>query len=110
MDAYSNRHYLDPVLLGKYPDELKEIFGEAWITPRDEDMKLIREPIDFLGVNYYSRSVIKHDDNATAVLRESGSPNRKPAHRNGMGGLCSGTYPHSHVDQIPLRRHSALHH
>ena len=62
MDAYSNRHYLDPVMLGKYPDELKKIFGDAWITTRDEDMKLIREPIDFLGVNYYSRSVIKHDE------------------------------------------------
>ena len=29
-DAYMNRQYLDPVLLGRYPDELQEIFGEAW--------------------------------------------------------------------------------
>jgi beta-glucosidase len=62
MDAYSNRHYLDPVFFGKYPDELAEIFGKAWIAPTDDEMKLIGEPVDFIGVNYYSRSVIRHDD------------------------------------------------
>jgi len=61
MHAYSNRQYLDPVLLGKYPSELKEIFGEAWTVPDDADMQLIRQPVDFIGVNYYSRSVIRHD-------------------------------------------------
>ena len=25
-----NRQYLDPALLGRYPEELREIFGEAW--------------------------------------------------------------------------------
>ena len=29
-DAYMNRQYLDPVFLGSYPEEMKEIFGEAW--------------------------------------------------------------------------------
>jgi beta-glucosidase len=62
MHAYSNRQYLDPVLLGEFPKELTEIFGEAWIAPDDADMKLIKQPIDFIGVNYYSRSVIRHDE------------------------------------------------
>ena len=25
-----NRQYLDPVFLGGYPDEMREIFGDAW--------------------------------------------------------------------------------
>ena len=25
-----NRQYLDPVFFGRYPEELREIFGEAW--------------------------------------------------------------------------------
>jgi beta-glucosidase len=29
-DAYMNRQYLDPVFRGHYPEELREIFGEAW--------------------------------------------------------------------------------
>ena len=59
--AYMNRQYLDPVLLGTYPDELVEIFGEAWPRFPDADMKLLREPFDFLGVNYYTRSVNRAD-------------------------------------------------
>lgn len=60
-DAYMNRQYLDPVFLGSYPHELREIFGEAWPAWPAQDMTLIREPIDFLGVNYYTRSVVRHD-------------------------------------------------
>lgn len=60
-DAYWNRHYLDPVFLGAYPPELAEIFGAAWPTLAEADFDLIRQPIDFLGVNYYSRQVVQHD-------------------------------------------------
>ena len=28
--AYMNRQYLDPVFFGGYPEEMKEIFGDAW--------------------------------------------------------------------------------
>ena len=63
-DAYMNRQYLDPVFLGRYPDEMREIFGEAWPAWPAEDFALIREPIDFLGVNYYTRSVVRHDPDA----------------------------------------------
>ncbi|WP_395700880.1 GH1 family beta-glucosidase [Aquabacterium sp.] len=61
-DAYMNRQYLDPVFLGRYPDELREIFGEAWPEWPQEDMALIRQPIDFLGINWYTRNVVRHDD------------------------------------------------
>ena len=70
-DAYMNRQYLDPVFLGHYPEELAEIFGDAWPEHADADMRLIRQPIDFLGVNYYTRSVSRHDDKALPV-RASG--------------------------------------
>jgi beta-glucosidase len=60
--AYMNRQYLDPVLLGRYPEEMPEIFGEAWPKWPAKDMELIREPIDFVGINYYTRNVVKHDD------------------------------------------------
>jgi len=60
-DAYMNRQYLDPVFLGAYPDEMTEIFGDAWPKWPAEDFDLIRQPIDFLGVNYYTRSVTRFD-------------------------------------------------
>ncbi|HAO31405.1 MAG TPA: GH1 family beta-glucosidase [Candidatus Competibacter sp.] len=60
-DAYWNRQYLDPVFLGGYPPELSDIFGEAWPAFPDADFDLIRQPLDFIGVNYYSRQVVRHD-------------------------------------------------
>jgi beta-glucosidase len=57
--AYMNEQYLDPALLGSYPPELKDIFGDAWPDWPADDFKLIRQPLDFIGINYYTRSVTK---------------------------------------------------
>lgn len=56
-DAYMNRQYLDPLFFGRYPDEMKEIFRDAWPDWPQADFDLISTPIDFLGINYYTRSV-----------------------------------------------------
>jgi len=66
-DAYMNRQYLDPVIHGRYPEELKEIFGEAWPDFPQADLDLIRQPIDFLGINYYTRAVTCHDPQCLPV-------------------------------------------
>ncbi|HEX7614206.1 MAG TPA: GH1 family beta-glucosidase [Thermoanaerobaculia bacterium] len=63
-DAYMNRQFLDPVFLGRTPDELPGMFGEAWPPFPARDFDLIRSPIDFLGVNYYTRGVVKDDPGA----------------------------------------------
>ncbi len=70
-DAYMNRHYLDPLLRGRFPDELQEIFGEAWPDFPEADFPLIQQPIDFLGVNYYTRAVVCHDEAALPVRASS---------------------------------------
>ena len=61
-DAYMNRQYLDPALKGSYPAELKEIFGEAWPEIAASDLSDIAQPVDFIGINYYTRNVVRHDD------------------------------------------------
>ena len=66
-DAYMNRQFLDPLLLGHYPGELAGIFGEAWPEFPAADFDAIRRPLDFVGVNYYSRSVVKNDPKAWPV-------------------------------------------
>ena len=63
-DAYMNRQYLDPVLLGSHPEEMREIFGEAWPANADADLALMSQPIDFLGINYYLRGVTQHEEKA----------------------------------------------
>lgn len=76
-DAYMNRQYLDPVMFGTYPDELRDIFGDAWPEWPDEDMALIRQPIDFVGLNWYTRGVIRHDESHYPLkavrVRQSGA-------------------------------------
>jgi beta-glucosidase len=60
-DAYMNRQYLDAALLGRYPEELEEIFGEAWPAWGPEEVAALQVPIDFLGINYYTRGVTRAD-------------------------------------------------
>ncbi|HBL25215.1 MAG TPA: beta-glucosidase [Acidobacteria bacterium] len=66
-DAYMNRQFLDPVFLGRSPEEMREIFGAAWPDPPAADFDHIRQPIDFLGINYYTRSVTCADPAARPV-------------------------------------------
>ena len=74
--AYMNRQYLDPALLGSYPPEMRDIYGNAWPDFPADDFALIKQPIDFLGVNYYTRSVTAYDPDrwplrARAVRQEN---------------------------------------
>ncbi|MGH7446427.1 MAG: GH1 family beta-glucosidase [Longimicrobiales bacterium] len=78
-DAYMNRHYLDPLFLGEYPAELRELFGADWPEFPDEDFQLIREPIDFLGINYYTRSVTRAEPSSTP-LRAGRVPQERARH------------------------------
>ena len=73
--AYMNGQFLDPVFLGHYPARMKEVFGDAWPDWPAEDMALIAQPIDFLGINYYTRSVSR-DDPQSYPLRAT--PVRQP--------------------------------
>ncbi|MES2523204.1 MAG: GH1 family beta-glucosidase [Gemmatimonadota bacterium] len=67
-DAYMNRQFLDPALLGQWPAELHDVFGIAWPERLANDaLPLIKQPIDFLGINYYTRAVTAHDDSAWPV-------------------------------------------
>lgn len=55
-DAFFNRSFLDPSVLGKFPHELLEVLKERNLLPKvkADDQKIIQEnTIDFLGINYY---------------------------------------------------------
>jgi beta-glucosidase len=67
LDAYLNRHFLDPPLRGEVPMELADVFGTAWRDWTDEELRQVRQPIDFVGVNYYLRLVVKDDPAAGAA-------------------------------------------
>ncbi len=58
VEIFNNRWFLDPIFRGTYPDGLFAQFNAPPPPVQDGDMTLIAAPIDFLGVNYYSRSMV----------------------------------------------------
>ncbi|MFC4553785.1 GH1 family beta-glucosidase [Georgenia faecalis] len=61
-DGYVNRWFLDPLLAGGYPADMREHWERALGRPldviRDGDEDAIGGRSDFLGVNYYTRRVM----------------------------------------------------
>lgn len=49
-DLLLNRLFADPLLLGRYPEGL----GELMPGDVEADLKIIAEPLDWYGVNYYA--------------------------------------------------------
>jgi beta-glucosidase len=61
VDGSHNRWFLDPIFRGEYPHDILDHFGRNLPAIADGDLAAIAAPVDFLGVNYYSRSVIEAD-------------------------------------------------
>src|ERR1051325_1380330 len=64
--AYSRR-MCDPILLGEYPPRFEKMF--AGLMPKDyqDDLPLISQKTDLIGVNYYSQWYVTHDPLAVVV-------------------------------------------
>jgi len=62
-DAYFNRWFLEPVTRGTYPADLAAFFGARMPAIPDGDMALIGTKIDFMGVNYYERCMVRASKN-----------------------------------------------
>ena len=68
LDGAANRWYLDPLFRGAYPPDAVADRVEAGELPGGEmpwvaetDLRTIAAPTDFLGVNYYSRAIVRSD-------------------------------------------------
>jgi beta-glucosidase len=57
-DAYQNAWVLDPLLKGHYPDALWRYWKGCEPLVLPGDMEAISRPMDYLGLNFYSRSVL----------------------------------------------------
>jgi len=56
IDGTLNRLFLDPVLTGRYPADVLDDLARAGIDTScipDGDQRIVAQPIDWLGVNYY---------------------------------------------------------
>lgn len=58
-DAFRNRWFLDPIFRADYPEHLFANMGVVPPPVKEGDFGIITTPIDFLGVNYYSRMMVR---------------------------------------------------
>jgi beta-glucosidase len=61
LDGFRNRWLLDPVLRGEYPADMLERFADALPDVHEGDLEAISAPLDFLGINYYTRNIVRAD-------------------------------------------------
>lgn len=54
----SSQWFIDPLLRAQYPPEALEYYGDEAPSVQPGDMDLIAQPLDFFGINYYSRQVV----------------------------------------------------
>ncbi|MGQ3053536.1 MAG: GH1 family beta-glucosidase [Roseateles sp.] len=57
-DSRGRRWYADPLFKGAYPDDVMAELGADAPVVEAGDMAAIAQPMDYLGVNYYTRSVV----------------------------------------------------
>lgn len=73
-DAWDNRSFLDPIFKGKYPAATAHIMNQ-YLPLESDDLAIISTPLDFLGVNYYFRTLaVDWEDEATVSVEGRHNP------------------------------------
>ncbi len=64
-DQAINGWFHDPIFKGEYPKELQNFLEKNGLVTKDTEMDVITEKIDYVGVNYYTRMLIKMDPSSS---------------------------------------------
>ncbi len=64
LDGLMNRWFAEPVLLGRYPEDILRLLDGVELNIEDGDMERIHQPLDFVGLNLYTRLFARHDPGA----------------------------------------------
>jgi beta-glucosidase len=95
-DGLRNRLFFDPVLRGHYPEDVLERLGATSPPIRDGDLATIAAPIDFVGLNNYSRTIVSANGD--------GGPRNVPATDAPMTAMGWEIYPHG-IYEVLARLH-----
>jgi beta-glucosidase len=83
IDALANRAFTHPMLKGEYPADLLADTASVtdWSFVQDGDLAAIHQPIDVLGVNYYSTATVRLWDGVSPKQQNDG-------HKGAAGGTA----------------------
>ena len=94
LDGHMNRWFLDPLLRGRYPQDMLEHYDRHFGAiggVLDGDATIIARPLDFLGVNYYFPLRVKADP-TRRPLCVSSPPRTEPTTAMGWEVDAGGLY------------------
>jgi len=74
MSSYVNEWFLDPIYRGDYPGLMREAFGDLLPSFTAEEREIVQSPLDFVGVNNYSRTIVRHEEEQFLEARQVGAP------------------------------------
>lgn len=60
-DDYFNQWYAKPIFDAAYPEILNQLPSENHPEILEGDMEIISQPMDYLGINFYTRAIYKAD-------------------------------------------------
>ncbi|RLD02838.1 MAG: beta-glucosidase, partial [Chloroflexota bacterium] len=69
-DGYINRWFLDPLVGRGYPQDMVDGWNNSMEFLQDGDLDEIAVPLDFLGVNYYTRGI----NRSSEISKEENAP------------------------------------
>ncbi|GAA2227303.1 family 1 glycosylhydrolase [Herbiconiux moechotypicola] len=105
IDALNNRIFLDPLLRGEYPADIRADLAEFGLDTVSEtglvrpgDLEIIAQPLEFLGVNHY------HDDQVSGhSLGGGGADDAGDPHGVKGGRAVSSPFVNAEYVTFPLR-------
>jgi beta-glucosidase len=78
-DGYYNRFFLSGLFKGEYPEDVMEGLGPHMPGGWENDFAVISAPVDWVGLNYYTRKLIAPDDGAWPAHKDVEGPLPKTA-------------------------------
>lgn len=78
-DGYYNRFFISGLFKKSYPEDVLEGLGPHLPEGWQDDFETIAQPLDWVGINYYTRKLIAPDDTSWPSHREVEGPLPKTA-------------------------------
>lgn len=73
-DDYFNQWYAKPIFDGAYPEIIQQLPEENRPEIYPGDMEIISQPIDFFGINFYTRAIYKADEKEHFIQLDPPAP------------------------------------
>ncbi|WP_432800335.1 GH1 family beta-glucosidase [Poriferisphaera sp. WC338] len=114
--VWSNTWGSDPVIKGHYPEAGMKKFGHMMKWFKDSDFEIIKQPLDFYGVNIYQGHPIVADDQSPKgfrdVKREQGFAQTQfywPHDPKSMYWICKTLYDHYNIPIVITENGTSMH-